>query len=294
LRHNHHDQERASRARPKTSLHERFSDEARFIKAWLENPGSTGAVSPSGKYLARTMARYVDTSIPGKIIELGPGTGPVTQALIQHGVPADRLILVEYDPAFCRLLERRFPGATVIQGDAYDLDTTLAGLINEPIAAVVSSLPLLNRPEKDRCTLVSDAFALLSPGGRFIQFTYGMVSPVPRRPKSCRPVAFEAEASQPILLNIPPARVWVYRPASAGAKAKRPHPAVAMISKLREGTGRVKDEILDTRDRIETEIRLAKDRVRLDLQRRTVQMRDEPALALLRRLGDGKRKSRKS
>ena len=67
-----------------------------------------------------------------------------------------------------------------------------------------------------------------------------------------------------------------------------------MISKLREGTGRVKDEILDTRDRIETEIRLAKDRVRLDLQRRKVQMRDEPALALLRRLGDGKRKSRKS
>jgi phosphatidylethanolamine/phosphatidyl-N-methylethanolamine N-methyltransferase len=295
LRQEHH-HERGPRARSKGTLQERFSDEARFIKAWLENPGSTGAVSPSGKFLARTMARYVDPAIKGKVIELGPGTGPVTQALIQRGITPDRLILVEYDAAFCRLLERRYPDATVIQGDAYNLGDTLDGLIDGPIAAVVSSLPLLNRPEPDRCTLLRDAFGMLGVGGRFVQFTYGMVSPIPRRPKNgIAPVAFDAEASQPVWLNIPPARVWVYKPAPA-VRIARKSPAEQLMLKIREGTGRVKDEILDTRDRIETEIRLAKDRMRLDLERQTSRMRDEPAMrpamALLRKLGDGKRKAR--
>ena len=284
------------RLRSKGTLQERFSDEARFIKAWIENPGSTGAVSPSGKFLARTMARYVDPTVKGKVVELGPGTGPVTQALIHRGIAPDRLVLIEFDATFCRLLERRFPGATVIQGDAYHLGATLDGLLDDPVAAVVSSLPLLNRPEPDRCALLRDAFGMLGAGGRFVQFTYGMVSPIPRRPKNgIAPVAFDSEASQPVWLNIPPARVWIYKP-SLLRKAKRKRPAEALMLKIREGTGRMKDEILDTRDKIETEIRVARDRMRLDLERQTSRMRDEPAIrpamALLRKLGDGKRKAR--
>ena len=116
-------------ANPKKPLDERLADEARFIRTWFENPVGTGAVSPSGRFLARAMARAVDPANPGPIVELGPGTGPVTDALIARGVAPERLVLVEFDPDFCRLLRQRYPAATVVQGDAYDLAATLDGVL---------------------------------------------------------------------------------------------------------------------------------------------------------------------
>ena len=99
----------------------RLDDEVHFIRSWLDKPLATGAVTPSGRFLARAMARYVDLDIPGPVIELGPGTGPVTEALVEHGVDPARLVLVEFNPVFCRLLRSRYPQATVVQGDAYNL-----------------------------------------------------------------------------------------------------------------------------------------------------------------------------
>src|SRR5262245_45688751 len=92
----------------------RLDDEVRFIRSWIEKPLSIGAVTPSCKVLARTMAGFVDPSVPGPVIELGPGTGPVTEALVEQGVDPSRLVLVEYNPEFCRLLRARYPDATVI------------------------------------------------------------------------------------------------------------------------------------------------------------------------------------
>ncbi len=144
----------------------------------------------------------------GLIVELGPGTGPVTRSLIEAGVQPERLALVEYDPEFCRLLRQRFAAARVIQGDAYDLPRTLAELGGQPIGAVVSSLPLLNQPPERRAKLIGDAFALMGPVGRFVQFTYGVLSPIPREVCANR---YAAVRSRPILFNVPPARVWTYR-----------------------------------------------------------------------------------
>ncbi len=117
-------------------------------------------------------------------------------------------MLVEYDPAFCRMLEERFDGVRVIQGDAYDLPRTLASFAGQPIAAVVSSLPLLNQPPPHRTKLIADAFALMGPAGVFVQFTYGLQSPVPREACANR---YFAVRSKPILRNLPPAFVWTYR-----------------------------------------------------------------------------------
>ncbi|MCX8253123.1 protein of unknown function [Beijerinckiaceae bacterium RH AL1] len=191
----------------KPRLEDRLADEARFIKTWLDNPILTGAVSPSGRFLARMMARAVDPIGDGPIVELGPGTGPITEALLKRGVAPRRLVLVEFDSAFCRLLRKRFPGVHVVQGDAYRLDETLASVLTAPAVSVVSSLPLLNKPETERLALIANAFELMAPGGTFVQFTYGMASPVPRSAAA----AYDAEVSPPIWLNLPPARVWVYR-----------------------------------------------------------------------------------
>ncbi len=178
----------------------------RFIRSWLERPLSTGAVTPSGRVLARTMARYVDPAISGPVVELGPGTGPVTEALLAEGIAEERLLLVEFNPTFCQLLRKRFPAATVVQGDAYGLRRLVGGLLQKPASAIVSGLPLFSKPVRMRLSLFREALELLAPNAPFIQFTYAMVPPIPKRLAGVR-----AEASERIWKNMPPARVWVYR-----------------------------------------------------------------------------------
>jgi len=184
----------------------RLDDEVKFIRSWIEKPISTGAVMPSSRVLARAMARYVDPESNGPVIELGPGTGPVTQALVRQGVDPARLILVEFNPDFCRLLRTRYPAATVVQGDAYRLRRLLESYVDVPAAAVVSGLPLVTKPLRTRLRLISDAMMLLATGAPFVQFTYAMLPPIPKGLSGVR-----AEASELIWMNLPPARVWVYR-----------------------------------------------------------------------------------
>jgi phosphatidylethanolamine/phosphatidyl-N-methylethanolamine N-methyltransferase len=193
-------------ARRGPAAKDRFEDEARFLRSWLERPLVTGAVTPSGKLLARTMASYVDPRVPGPVIELGPGTGPVTDALVRRGLAQDRLVLVEYNPEFCKLLKRRFPRAVIVQGDAYDIRESVGEAIDDPAAAVVSSLPLFNKPLDKRLELLNEAQELMTPGAPFIQFTYAVVPPIPTQSGE-----YTAHASNRVWLNLPPARVWVYR-----------------------------------------------------------------------------------
>lgn len=183
----------------------RLDDEVRFLRSWIEKPLHMGAVMPSSKVLARTMARYVDPQSEGPVIELGPGTGAITDALIAHGVAEKRLVLVEFDPGFCALLRERYPQASVIQGDAYALDQTLADM-KEPAAAMVSGLPLVTKPMMIRMKLLREAFLKMEAGAPFVQFTYSVAPPIP---KSLPGV--HTQASERVWMNLPPARVWVYR-----------------------------------------------------------------------------------
>jgi phosphatidylethanolamine/phosphatidyl-N-methylethanolamine N-methyltransferase len=130
----------------------------------------------------------------------------VTEALLRRGVPEDRLVLVEFNPDFVTLLRQRFRRATIIQGDAYRLHDMLGEVLPAPASAVVSSLPLLTKPPGQRLALLQEAFGLMQPGGPFVQFTYSVAPPIPERGSG-----YESVASNWIFLNIPPARVWVYR-----------------------------------------------------------------------------------
>ena len=185
---------------------QRLDDEVRFLRSWIEKPLRMGAVMPSGKVLARTMAQYVDINSTGPVVELGPGTGAITTALLAHGVDQKRLVLVEFNPAFCALLKERYPQATVVQGDAYALRDTLWNVLKTPAAAVVSGLPLVTKPMLTRLKLIRDAFVAMSPGAPFVQFTYSVAPPIPKTLPGV-----STEASERIWMNLPPARVWVYR-----------------------------------------------------------------------------------
>jgi phosphatidylethanolamine/phosphatidyl-N-methylethanolamine N-methyltransferase len=179
-----------------------ISDQFRFFRALMARPRNIGAVAPSGPQLARAMAAQI--KLEGPVLELGPGTGAITEAIIAR-VGTDRLTAIEYDPDFAAGLKARFPAMRVIQGDAFDLDKTLGH--REPYAAIVSGLPLLNFPMADRHRLLDGVAARLMPGAPFIQFSYGLHAPV--TPPNGHIVAQAAFA----WANVPPARVWVYRQA---------------------------------------------------------------------------------
>jgi phosphatidylethanolamine/phosphatidyl-N-methylethanolamine N-methyltransferase len=184
----------------------RLPDEVRFLRNWIGNPLKTGAVAPSGPQLAALMADQLDPDYPGKVVELGPGTGVVTRAILARGIAANRLVSIEYSPDFCVLLRERLPDVTFIQGDAYAMRATLAEHASEPLAGVVSSLPLFTRPPADRLKLLTEALDLLAPGAPFIQFSYALVPPVAEGLGD-----YTVERSQWIWKNLPPARVWTYR-----------------------------------------------------------------------------------
>ena len=202
--------------RPRRSPRPRLkvSDEARFFKGWLQRPLIMGAVSPSSRSLGRAMAAYVPDpatfDATSRVLELGPGTGVVTQCLVDRGVPESSLVLVEYSREFCVLLKARFPKAQVIHGDAYDAETTLGPWRDgHRLEAVVSSLPLFTKPDGKREQVIGGSLKAIRPGAPFIQFSYALTLPV-------KPERIEAqlETSPWVKRNLPPARVLVYRAAA--------------------------------------------------------------------------------
>ncbi|MCX2724483.1 class I SAM-dependent methyltransferase [Roseibium salinum] len=189
-------------------------DEVKFIRSWAQNPLRTGALTPSGPDLAAKMASFLTPRPHSRVVELGPGTGVVTKAILDRGFSRQQLNLVEYSQDFCELLDLRYPGISVLQGDAYSLRRSLSaagGFLaddedgNHGLDGIVSSLPLLTRPESVRNLLLEEAFQLLKPGAPFIQFSYGLLAPV----KPVRGVS--VHSSEWVWKNLPPARVWVYR-----------------------------------------------------------------------------------
>jgi phosphatidylethanolamine/phosphatidyl-N-methylethanolamine N-methyltransferase len=181
------------------------TDQLRFLARLIARPRHTGAVAPSSAALARAMAAQIDPGADLPILELGPGTGVVTEALVARGIAPERITSVEYDPDFAALVRGRCPGVNVIRGDAFDLDKTLGDRAGDKLSAIVSSLPLVNFPAAMGNALLKDVFARLAPGAPFVQFSYRLKPPV------APPPGVTVKRAAVIWLNIPPARVWVYR-----------------------------------------------------------------------------------
>ncbi|WP_350335770.1 class I SAM-dependent methyltransferase [Coralliovum pocilloporae] len=190
----------------KTRILSEFSTDLRFLKQWADNPLTTGAIAASGVALSRAMAEEVPSDQSGPVLELGPGTGSVTSALLASGVARSDLSVIEYSVDFSQHLRKTFPGLTVYTGDAYALEEIFKEQPDLKFRAIVSSLPLLTRPLKDRTALVESALEHLRPGAPFIQFSYG-----PQAPVKARRGIYSASPSKWIIRNVPPARVWTYR-----------------------------------------------------------------------------------
>lgn len=136
------------------------------------------------------------------MVEFGPGTGRLTQAILEAGVPARHLDLFELDSDFIRHLHQKFPGVAIHHLGADRADEVLS----EGVGAVVSGLPLLSMPPPVREAIVAAAFRILAPDAPLIQFTYGPKPPVP--PDTLEKLGLRVEPGKRVWLNLPPARVY--------------------------------------------------------------------------------------
>lgn len=184
-------------------------DHLDFLKVWLRNPAKVGAVLPSSRGLAAAMAREIDPADPGVVLELGGGTGSITSALLDSGVPAEDIVVIEREASFCERLSERFPRVRVICGDAGRLRRLLRDAGVGPVKAAVSGLPLLSLPKRLQRLIVAQTFAVLAETGVLVQFTYGPASPVSR--SIANDLGLVGTRSSWILENFPPAFVWTYR-----------------------------------------------------------------------------------
>lgn len=179
-------------------------DSLPFLRAWVAHPGRVGAIVPSGPALSELITSEIDSST-GPIIELGPGTGVFTQALLARGAREEDLTLVETDAGFAAMLRSRYTQARVLEIDACKLPVhRLYG--EKEVGAIVSGLPLLNMGPRKILAILSGAFSYARPNAAFYQFTYGPLCPVPR-PVLAR-LGLKAKFIGRAFLNMPPAAVY--------------------------------------------------------------------------------------
>lgn len=181
-----------------------------FLGQWVRDPVKMASVTPSGRQLARLMVEQLPAGAT-RVAELGAGTGVFTRALLDAGIKPSQLLVVEINPRLAQFLRERFEGVTIACADARHLDT-LVGEQGEAadgkLDAVVSGLGMLSMSSELRCEIMRAAFAALGERGRFIQFTYGPVSPVRRRERDALGVRVRRAGFA--VRNLPPANVYVY------------------------------------------------------------------------------------
>jgi phosphatidylethanolamine/phosphatidyl-N-methylethanolamine N-methyltransferase len=184
----------------------RFDDEIRFFKGWIDGPKAVGAIMPTSSVTARSMVSVVNPNSGLPVLELGPGTGVITRAILARGVAPANLVSIEYSRDFHTRLQIDFPGVRFIHGDAFDLDATLAGQNASLFDCAISGIPLLNFPMARRVRLIEDLLDRLPPGRPVVQFSYGPISPV-----AARGASFQVVHHDFVMRNVPPARLWIYR-----------------------------------------------------------------------------------
>lgn len=182
-----------------------------FIAAWMRSPKGIGAILPSSRSLARAMVAQIDGNVPGVIIELGAGTGVMTDALLHAGFPPERLLIIERDPHLHAILSSHFEGLTILCEDAMNLEKLLARHGITEVCAIISSLPFMTIPRPIGQVIQAQMAKVISKKGVIVQFTYGMQSPISKeQQKKCH---LTSKRSKIVVANVPPAHIWVYHPA---------------------------------------------------------------------------------
>ncbi|WP_027669271.1 phospholipid N-methyltransferase PmtA [Rhizobium leguminosarum] len=194
------------RVKVKERLGKRFDDEIRFFRGMMQGPKTVGSIVPTSSITAKRMASVVDIHSGLPVLELGPGTGAITKAILGRGVRPENLVAIEYSTDFHKHLQRTYPGVHFINGDAFDLQTTLGNFSGLTFDSVVSGIPLLNFPMAKRISLLESLLDRMPAGRPMVQISYGAISPI-----AASPDRYHIQHFDFVMRNIPPAQLWLYR-----------------------------------------------------------------------------------
>ncbi|MDV4182650.1 class I SAM-dependent methyltransferase [Rhizobium brockwellii] len=194
------------RVKVKERLGKRFDDEIRFFRGMMQGPKTVGSIVPTSSITAKRMASVVDIHSGLPVLELGPGTGAITKAILGRGVRPENLVAIEYSTDFHKHLQRTYPGVHFINGDAFDLQATLSNFSGLTFDSVVSGIPLLNFPMAKRISLLESLLDRLPAGRPMVQISYGAISPI-----AANPDRYHIQHFDFVMRNIPPAQLWIYK-----------------------------------------------------------------------------------
>ncbi|MBY3367271.1 phospholipid N-methyltransferase PmtA [Rhizobium laguerreae] len=194
------------RVKVKERFGKRFDDEIRFFRGMMQGPKTVGSIVPTSSITAKRMASVVDIHSGLPVLELGPGTGAITKAILGRGVRAENLVAIEFSTDFHKHLQRTYPGVHFINGDAFDLQTTLGSFSGLTFDSVVSGIPLLNFPMAKRISLLESLLDRLPAGRPMVQISYGAISPI-----AANPDRYHIQHFDFVMRNIPPAQLWIYK-----------------------------------------------------------------------------------
>lgn len=190
----------------KKTLAQKFENELKFFQGWVRRPKAVGSIIPTSGFTAREMASVIDPASALPVLEIGPGTGVITRAILARGIRPENLYAVEYSPEFVRHLRRLYPGVNVIEGDAFNLAAALGDRRDMIFDSVVSGVPLLNFPVARRVAYLESLLDRLPAGRPVVQLTYGPLSPIPPGRGD-----YTVEHFHFVVRNIPPTQLWIYR-----------------------------------------------------------------------------------
>ena len=185
------------------SLNETFI----FLKRWAKNPLQLGSIAPSSKALSSFIARNAVLNENDFVIEIGGGTGAISRALLNSGIPASRLIVIELDPELAEFLKKSLPsGVHVIQGNAEKLDKIVPHEALGNVSTIISCLPMKIIPDHVQKNIIEACFRTMGKNGNIIQYTYDVI----KSPIASQNLEIQNKRLGFIFRNLPPAVVWKY------------------------------------------------------------------------------------
>jgi phosphatidylethanolamine/phosphatidyl-N-methylethanolamine N-methyltransferase len=176
-----------------------------FFKRWMARPLQMASITPSSPQLSRLIASEAVFGPDEVVVEFGGGTGAITRALLEHGVPANRLYTVERDPELAPYLRRHFPAVNILEGDVVDVRKMLPPHLVGKVGSVICGIPMILIPTDAQRAIVEEIFAIMPKGRRFYAYTYSARSPLKRKE-----LGIQGERVGFTIANVPPASVWGY------------------------------------------------------------------------------------
>jgi len=178
-----------------------------FFRRWFADPRAVGSLVPSSASLRRMVSRAIECDSDQVVVEFGGGTGAITRAILEAGVPAERVWSIEIDPEMAGFLRRSYPGVNVVHGDCREVETILGPELVGKVGTVVLGIPMVLLPLDLQKEIVAACFRVLAPGRRVLHYTFCATSPLDRAK-----LGLTGRRLGWTPLNIPPASVWGYAP----------------------------------------------------------------------------------